>query len=278
MGAGYEIRRRSNSQLNQGGGSGNFKGGKFGDLDLSTTQTEYRDVSDGKGGSTIEAFDTALTEGGMRKDIKTGKNIDHLGANTIVGSILDNVLGIDRKTKKEGETFGFFDERTDLTDSYGVPYADLGTFAKMKIKNDRYKEMIAYGKEIQKQKELKEQIEREKIAEVARAAQYGATNYGLGADGQQSYSNMGTQGFGVNATTGGPVSNKTGRGRTDWMEGGRVKSYFKGGLVSLRKAYGSGGSVEKYEDLIDAFEKGIDVIPGETLTQYINRIRAAEKR
>jgi hypothetical protein len=31
---------------------------------------------------------------------------------------------------------------------------------------------------------------------------------------KQSYSNMGTQGFGVNATTGGPVSNRTGRGRT----------------------------------------------------------------
>lgn len=53
---------------------------------------------------------------------------------------------------------------------------------------------------------------------------HGSTNYGLGSDGQQSYSGdaLGDkdQGFGINATTGGPVSNKTGRGRTDYMDGG----------------------------------------------------------
>ena len=38
----------------------------------------------------------------------------------------------------------------------------------------------------------------------------------------------------------------------------------------------NGGDVEKYEDLIDAFEKGIDVMPGEDLTKYIRRIRSAE--
>ena len=61
--------------------------------------------------------------------------------------------------------------------------------------------------------------------EAARAAQYGATNYGRGSDGQQSYSNMGTQGFGVGATTGGPVSNRTGRGRTDYRYGGLVTMF-----------------------------------------------------
>ena len=36
----------------------------------------------------------------------------------------------------------------------------------------------------------------------------------------------------------------------------------------------NGGSVgEKYGDLIDAYEKKIDVMPGESLTEYINRIR-----
>ena len=39
----------------------------------------------------------------------------------------------------------------------------------------------------------------------------------------------------------------------------------------------NGGSVnEKYEDLLDAYEKGIDVMPGEDLTKYIERIRRAE--
>jgi len=57
-------------------------------------------------------------------------------------------------------------------------------------------------------------------AEAERAAQYGATNYGQGAGGQ-SYSNMGTQGFGVAAGgMGGPVSNRTGRGRQDYSKGG----------------------------------------------------------
>ena len=47
---------------------------------------------------------------------------------------------------------------------------------------------------------------------------HGPNNYGLGSDGKQSYDSG--QGFGTNATTGGPVSNKTGRGRTDYMNGG----------------------------------------------------------
>ena len=39
----------------------------------------------------------------------------------------------------------------------------------------------------------------------------------------------------------------------------------------------NGGSAEeKYGDLIDAYEKKIDVMPGESLTEYINRIRKAE--
>ena len=39
----------------------------------------------------------------------------------------------------------------------------------------------------------------------------------------------------------------------------------------------NGGSVgEKYEELLDAFEKGIDVMPGEDLTKYIERVRKAE--
>jgi len=63
-------------------------------------------------------------------------------------------------------------------------------------------------------------------AEAERAAQYGKTDYGRGSDGQQSYSGdaigAGNLGFGVGATTGGPVSNRTGRGRTDYMDGGIV--------------------------------------------------------
>ena len=48
----------------------------------------------------------------------------------------------------------------------------------------------------------------------------GDGRYGRGSDGQQSY-NSG-QGFGIGATTGGPVSNRTGRGRTGYGIGGLV--------------------------------------------------------
>ena len=44
----------------------------------------------------------------------------------------------------------------------------------------------------------------------------------------------------------------------------------------LRVSLKEGGSVEDYADLIDAYEKGIDVMKGENLTQYIRRIKLAE--
>jgi len=37
-------------------------------------------------------------------------------------------------------------------------------------------------------------------------------------------------------------------------------------------------SIEKYGDLIDAWVRKIDVMEDESLTDYINRIRAAEKK
>ena len=44
-----------------------------------------------------------------------------------------------------------------------------------------------------------------------------------------------------------------------------------------RLSLANGGTVEeKYGDLIDAFEKGIDVMPGEDLTKYIERIRKSQ--
>ena len=40
----------------------------------------------------------------------------------------------------------------------------------------------------------------------------------------------------------------------------------------------NGGSVEDYADLIDAYNTKIDVLENETLTEYINRVRAAEAK
>ena len=46
-------------------------------------------------------------------------------------------------------------------------------------------------------------------------------------------------------------------------------------FIRLRKKFagGTGSQEESYGDLIDAYEKGILVLPNETLTEYINRIR-----
>ena len=87
----------------------------------------------------------------------------------------------------------------------------------------------------EKVRAIKENREKEKAAAAAAAAaaasraesarQYnpavhGPNNYGLGSDGNQSFDSG--QGFGTNATTGGPVSNRSGRGRTDYKDGGIV--------------------------------------------------------
>tara|TARA_B100001057_G_scaffold446752_1_gene485620 strand:+ start:246 stop:626 length:381 start_codon:yes stop_codon:yes gene_type:complete len=72
--------------------------------------------------------------------------------------------------------------------------------------------------------------------------------------------------------------------------GGSFKDYledFKPKKIKLRQGgiikdprfniYSNGGLVEEYADLIDAYEKGIDVMKNESLTEYIKRIKAAEK-
>ena len=98
-------------------------------------------------------------------------------------------------------------------------YFEARIRANKKYNKDTYAATLA---EIQVEKDRQAAITAAAKAETERAAQYGATNYGQGAGGQ-SYSNMGTQGFGVAAGGyGGPVSNRTGRGRTDYADGGIV--------------------------------------------------------
>jgi len=77
---------------------------------------------------------------------------------------------------------------------------------------------------IEKRKEKERQKQIEKINKQGQRDYnpniHGSTNYGRDDRGQQSYSGdsigAGNLGFGVGATTGGPVSNRTGRGRTDY--------------------------------------------------------------
>jgi len=62
----------------------------------------------------------------------------------------------------------------------------------------------------------------------------GDGNYGRGSDGQRSFDTG--MGFGAHATSGGPVSNKTGRGRQDWADGGRI-GFAAGGIDKMRRAF-----------------------------------------
>ena len=90
--------------------------------------------------------------------------------------------------------------------------------------NFRYKQKLQqdFDKKIADQKEKARLEEIERIRNLGQGAYdpsvHGPTDYGRGSDGQQSYDTG--QGFGASATTGGPVSNKTGRGRQDYMDGG----------------------------------------------------------
>ena len=54
------------------------------------------------------------------------------------------------------------------------------------------------------------------------------------------------------------------------------KGGWKEFLDSKPQKLSEGGSVENYADIIDAYEKGIDVMPDESLTDYISRIRKAQ--
>ena len=133
-----------------------------------------------------------------------------------------------------------------ISEKYGVSYdpvtgeftgkpEDIENFKRMnKLNlaklNFRYKQIQQqeFDKKIAAQKEKARLAEIERIKNLGQGAYdpgvHGSTDYGRGSDGQQSYSGdaigAGNLGFGVGATTGGPVSNRTGRGRQDYMDGG----------------------------------------------------------
>ena len=126
-----------------------------------------------------------------------------------------------------------------MSEKYGVEFdPETGTFVgKNAAYANKMNKMNLAKYNFYKQQTLRRDLDRKTAEENARreaerkaaesraesARQYdsnihGPTNYGLGSDGRQSYDSG--QGFGTNATSGGPVSNRTGRGRTDYMDGG----------------------------------------------------------
>ena len=62
----------------------------------------------------------------------------------------------------------------------------------------------------------------------------------------------------------------------DWLIDHPKGSWQQFLIEKPRAKFDDGGDVESYADLIDAFGKGIDVMPDENLTDYIKRIRYSE--
>ena len=69
----------------------------------------------------------------------------------------------------------------------------------------------------------------------------------------------------------------------DWLKEntGGWKDFLKSNKDEIkvkRVNFNAGWDVEDYADLIDTYVRKINVLESETLTKYINRIRAAEKK
>ena len=131
-----------------------------------------------------------------------------------------------------GKTLGTFSNRKG-TNNYGVPFADLSIFQKIKMDMSRNKELKQYAAELQKQKELKEQIERDAQIQRAINRQPPKDPGDRGRDDTPGFGKT-TQGNYTNQFQGGDPGlmadgGLMGRG------GSRRKSYFDGGIVSLRR-------------------------------------------
>jgi hypothetical protein len=227
---------------NQGGADDTYTGfGDFGNLDESTAKIEYRDVSDGKGGSTVEKFTTYKDPGGLRRTID-GKFVTHGGHDIepIAISIANAIMGKEKykgEYPEAGTTLGTFSNRKGTND-YGVPFSDLSVFQKIKMDRSRNKELKELKNQFDLQAKMKRQIAKEEAAQAeiarqaafnqARADRASAVSTGLDAairrgDDTSSYSRPSTGAYSVGAGMG--------------MGGGYTTDYgFKnGGLASMFK-------------------------------------------
>ena len=221
--------------INQNLGGGNDRqggGGAFGNLDISDVKTFQKDVYNAKTGQFEQQTVTGYKNPAMGNyQTFDGKNINHAGINFkgIAGMAME-ALGFG----PEKDEKGFYDGQIAGTFTGFKPtdFKNMGEF--LKTRKDRQTFMDNNKKAIdaaERERLRKEAMEiNAAISRAESARQYdpnihGATNYGLGSDGQQSFDSG--QGFGINATTGGPVSNRTGKGRTGYDDGGRVYLYHR---------------------------------------------------
>jgi hypothetical protein len=151
---------------------------------------------------------------GSLKDFR-GKNVRSLFGNyaeSIEKGYADKVTSLEKSKDRWTEKYGGLDNINEYGKTWNEMnkrnLAEFTFLTNMKNKFDQQKE------------ELKQKIKKTKSINIhggdspTAPPGGGDGRYGVGADGQKSY-DFG-QGFGVSATTGGPVSNRTGRGRQDY--------------------------------------------------------------
>ena len=169
------------------------------------------------------------------------------------GMLFEGPGGIKTLTGKNFAGKGYLEGQIELAKGFNFDTmtdeeieADIAKTAANKKKQFEYKQKIeawnvyktnkAKEKNIEKMADLAAAESRRESARQYDPNVHGSTNYGLGKDGQQSYSGdaLGDkdQGIGWSATGSGPVSNKSGKGRTDWADGGRIYLNY-GGLASI---------------------------------------------
>jgi hypothetical protein len=196
----------------------------------------------------------------------------------------------ERKTlggkKKEGtfKSVANFKERMENFDD--MDEADKQALIdEMKAINGFYtKQFFAYKKNRipieTKHKEFTEKVRQEKIQKElqAKIEKEQAKGKSLSQIGRENFTGEG-QAFEKrkDTFTGGKTvksaSTPGGYYSSPRKDGGLINGYDDGGMVYLydRKEMADGGEAESYEDIIDAYENGVGVLKGESLTDYIRR-------
>ena len=240
------INANINQYQNQGGGNDQTGFGAFGNLDKSSKKTEMHDVYNSKTGMFEPTqIDTYLDSGGLRKTFD-GKNATHGGMTSIKGlaGMAMDALGfgpeLDEKGYYDGQTKGFF-----------TGYTTKGKLTNMEFLK-KNKDRRNYLKQIEKviaqekldKAEAKAKLDRLAAEELA-LAQGKAPGGGTWKGGSPAYSYNGQGGGQFTDSQGNQDYNDpydSGGGEKDggYIDGTNrrkkiIRSYFKGGIVSLRR-------------------------------------------
>ena len=155
------------------------------------------------------------------------------------GMLYDGPGGVKTLTGKNFTGKGYLEGQMELAKGFGFDemseeeiQSAINAMKQNPRKQFKYKQMLeasqmyktnkAQEKNIENMANLKAAESRRESARQYDSAVHGPNNYGLDSAGKQSYDTG--QGFGSSSVDGGPVSNKTGKGRT---------GYFYGGLASI---------------------------------------------